>query len=258
MFKYLFCLTFFFLYNACAVLAQTETDSSSASADTVSVSGDSVQQAGSSDSLYQPVSDSGFLLNYAIRKVPERTVRGYLQDPDYAYANDPEYWKKTAPPQPGIFSRFLNSKPFRWFIFLSVIAIVLYGIFQLARENNFTWLSRKGKGVHSASPENLPEKEMHFDDAVLKYQSEGNYRLAIRYLYLRLLHAVRTAGGIQIRDSSTNAEIARAFGNHEQAGEFRYLATAYEYIFYGEFIPGEELYHALKNRFEHFQQTIAA
>jgi Domain of unknown function (DUF4129) len=258
MFKYLFCLAFFFLSVECRVWAQTETDSSSAVADTIAPSGDSVQQTVSADSLYDPVSDSGFLSNYSLRKVPERTVNGYLRDPDYAYANDPEYWRKTVPPEPGLFSRFLNSKTFRWVIFFFVIAVVLYGIYQLARENNFTWFSSTRKKDRSPSSENLPEEEIPFDESIIRYQSEGNYRLAIRYMYLRLLHTVRTTGGLQIHDSSTNAEIVRAFGDRQQAGEFRYLATAYEYIFYGEFIPGEALYHTLKSRFEHFQQTFPA
>jgi hypothetical protein len=98
---------------------------------------------------------------------------------------------------------------------------------------------------------------MDYDEAIRKYQLEGNYRLAVRYLYLRLIRTAREKGGIQFRDSSTNAEITRAFGTHARAAEFRFLATAYEYIFYGGFIPKHDLFNMLKNKFETFQQTLS-
>jgi hypothetical protein len=98
---------------------------------------------------------------------------------------------------------------------------------------------------------------MDFESAIRKYQAERNYRLAVRYMYLRLIQAAREKGGIQFRDSSTNAEIALAFGSNLKADEFRFLARAYEYVFYGDFIPDQEIFNMLKNKFEQFQKSIS-
>ena len=247
MYKYIFSvLIIFFLVGPGRVRAQGGGDTS----ETVEV--------GSGDSLYQPVPDSSYASRYYLRRVPQVEVNKYLADPAFAYANDPQYWKEVPPEDPGLLLRLLTGKTVRWVVFLVILGILLYGIYQLAKENNFQWLIRnKKQNVPGSEEASLPDEEMDYEDAIRRYQTEGNYRLAIRYMYLRLIRAIGEKGGIRIRDSSTNAEIARAMGNRPQAGEFRFLATAYEYIFYGGFIPKEELFDMLKTRFEAFQKIIS-
>jgi Domain of unknown function (DUF4129) len=209
-----------------------------------------------SDSLYQPIPDRNDMPADAFREVPAKRVATYLKDADYAYANDPDYWKRQAPPKPGLFYNFLNHAVFRWTIFLAVIGIVLFGIYQLAKENNFKWFTRKGQSNSPGTPDVLPDPVLNYELDIRTFQEAGNYRLAVRCMYLRMIDAAGKKGGIRFRDSSTNGEIALAFGNHPLAGDFRYLARAYEYIFYGHFIPDTEMFNMLKNRFETFQQRI--
>src|SRR5271156_555519 len=90
-----------------AVYTRAQNDSPVSRVDTVSIGTDSsTRMADSSetnreavvtylynDSLYLPVKDSSFLSSYALREVSQSKVNKYLADPDYAYANDPEYWK---------------------------------------------------------------------------------------------------------------------------------------------------------------------
>jgi hypothetical protein len=222
-------------------------------------SGDSVETLDINPySLYRLKARSGHLHMDSVREVDKNQVKSFLLNPDYAYANDPEYWKEEKPSNnPGFFFRLLSGKLLRWIIFLGMIAVVLFGIYQLAKENNFRWLTRSGGQINSGSQESPQDDAVDYDEAIRKYQLEGNYRLAVRYLYLRLIRTAREKAGIQFRDSSTNAEITRAFGTHARAAEFRFLATAYEYIFYGGFIPKQDLIDMLKNKFETFQQTLS-
>ena len=133
------------------------------------------------------------------------------------------------------------------------IGSFLYGIVQLARENNFKWLVRKKNFDHTDNRELNEEKSIDFNEAIHTYQEEGNYRLAVRYMYLKLIRDIRENGSITIRDSSTNSEIALALKEHPNANEFRYFATAYEYIFYGDFVPQEPFFIKLKEKFDHFK-----
>jgi hypothetical protein len=194
---------------------------------------------------------------YILREVSQRQANSYIKNPDYAYANNPEYWRPEEQPEPGIFSRLFGSRLFQWIIFILFTGVLLYGIYQLAKENNLRWLKRKGKQNDTETVANALDEVIDYDDLILKYQREENYRLAVRYLYLRLIRTIREKGEIQIRDSSTNTEIARAFATHPGSDDFRYLATAYEYIFYGDFIPQQDLFNRIKNRFENFQHTLS-
>jgi hypothetical protein len=135
---------------------------------------------------------------------------------------------------------------------------VVYGIFLLARENNFKWFSRRSDQSQQVESDSSGGGPVDYDEAIKKYQAEGNYRFAIRYLYLRLIHSASEKNVIQIRDSTTNAEIGRAFGQHPLALQFRYLATAYEYIYFGDFNLNKEIFDALKMKFEVFQEKLSA
>ncbi len=72
-------------------------------------------------------------------------LNSYLKNPDYAYANDPAYWHREESPKPGILTKLFNGRIFQWIIFILIGGILLYGIYQLARENNLKWLSHRGK-----------------------------------------------------------------------------------------------------------------
>jgi hypothetical protein len=194
---------------------------------------------------------------YSLREVSQRQANSYIKNPDYAYANNPEYWRREEPPKPGFLFKLFGSRFFQWIIFILIAGVLLYVIYQLARENNLRWLKRNGKQNGSETKVAALDKVIDYDDLIHKYQLEENYRLAVRYMYLRLIRTIREKGEIHIRDSSTNAEIAQAFVSHPGADDFRYLATAYEYIFYGDFIPQQDLFNRIKNRFEDFQHTLS-
>jgi choline dehydrogenase-like flavoprotein len=262
MIKYLFLIHFvFFLQGIEKGYSQTGNDSLVQNEMKDSVAIGAADSLGTyeknSDDSPIPVMDTAILQANSTREVSQRQLNSYLKNPDYAYANDPEYWREEAPRKPGVISKFLFSRAFLWIIFILIIGIVFYGVYQLAKENNFKWMTRKVRKKEVGEVKLKLDEDVDFETAIHKYQQEGNYRFAIRYMYLKLLRTVREKGQIAIRDSSTNADIARALGNHPGADDFRYLATAYEYIYYGDFIPQEELFMKLAKKFEDFQQTIS-
>jgi hypothetical protein len=208
-------------------------------------------------SLYRVKARSGFTSSDTIRYVNRNKIRSYLGNPDYAYANDSAYWAQKFSQKPGLGYRILSGPYLRWLLLSGMIVLVLFGIYRLARENSFSWFSRKNTVYRTGSPEDAAEIIPDFEALILRYQTEGDYRMAIRYMYLRLLQTTGTKSGIQIRDSFTNADIALAFGTHPLKSEFRILSRAYDYVYYGGFTPEKELYDLLKNKFEDFQKTIS-
>jgi len=274
MFKYLFSIIFIFLVsNSDTVYSQTNSDSTAAITDTVAISVDSSANTNSlpteitdsaraeitEDSLYMPVKDSGFLNSYTVRTVVQPKVNKYLADHEYEYANDPEYWKKNeVQKDSGSFSfwSLFRNKIVQWILFLGIIGVILYGIYILAKENNFRWLSWSSIQAGNGDDESALKESVDFEQAIIKYQSEGNYRMAIRYMYLRVIRSATDKNIIQIRESSTNSDIVSAFGSNDLASEFRYLATAYEYIYFGEIHFSLEVFELLKKRFDVFQQKL--
>jgi hypothetical protein len=206
---------------------------------------------------YQPVPDSLFSPPGSIRAVSKIKVSRYKNNPEYAYANDSEYWRKEPPGEPGLLFRILSSQLLRWIFFTLIGGLILYGLYQLTREVNFTLLIRTRRQKMQYAQQDLFDEKIDFDEMIRYNQAEGNYRMAIRYLYLRLIPILQEKTGISFRNSSTNAEISRAMGNHPETGTFRWLVTVYEYVFYGGFAPNQETYFDLKNKFESFQKIIS-
>ena len=273
MHKYIFGILFiFYVLSPGTTYSQERADSSASTGDSVTVqtnssnvdssgvTGDAAQTYLTDDSLYMPVRDSSYLNTFKLRQVPMRDVNKYLTDRDYEYANDSAYWAKDRiqNTSPSSFWNFLGNKAFQWILFLLLISALVYGIFMLAKENNFRWFSRRSKQLQGDDPDGQLPDVVNFDKEIIKYQSEGNYRFAIRYLFLRLIRSASERNIIQIRDSMTNSEIGRAFGQHPLASQFRYLAMAYEYVYFGEFNLNKEIFDSLKKKFDLFQEKISA
>jgi hypothetical protein len=253
-------LLFFLLCRSDSAAAREQQDTSAAiNRDTTtvvaqeSVSGDDA----SYDSLYLPVPDSLFSYPEKTREVSEKQLNRYKNSPEFAYANDSAYWRKDPPQKTSFLLRILFSRALRWVILSLIAGLILIAIYQLAMENNFTMLFKARKQKADYSEQGLLGGKINFDELIRLNQTEGNYRLAIRFLYLRLIQSLHEKSGILFRDSSTNAEIARAMGVHPEAANFRWLATAYEYVYYGDFIPSQETYLIIRNRFEALQKIFS-
>jgi hypothetical protein len=243
--KYFICLFFLFnLVNLDQCFAQADPDSTG-----TFETGTGVLSPG--------LTDTGNITGGSIRNVPQKEIDRWVKNPAFAYANDPAYWKPEPPRPPGPLFRFLNSRLFGWTILFIIVAVVFYGFYLLAKENSFSWVTRKSERTVSENGEPPKNADMDFEFLIRKFQEEGNYRMAVRYMYLRLIQTVMKNQETAIRNSFTNGEIIRALGSHPQALEFRRLFTAYEYIFYGSYIPERELFDLLKIKFENLQQNLS-
>lgn len=202
------------------------------------------------------ISDSAWHRNDRLSVVSRKRVNEMKQDPDFAYANDPAYWQKrknTGPVQ----SPRGNDKIFEGLLFLVIASLAIWGLIMLARENGFNWVFRKRTGTGEEAADAQALSELSFEESIRQYQDAKDYRLAVRFLYLRMLDGLKSLGDLPLRSSSTNAEISRLLGSHPVAEEFRFLARSYEYTFYGGFVPNAENYHLLRKRFDLMQQKFS-
>ena len=91
-----------------------------------------------------------------------------------------------------------------------------------------------------------------YDRLISKAVSTNNYRLAVRYLYLKALQKLAAAGVIELAADKTNAVYLRELSGKAYKNEFASLTLHYEYIWYGEFATDEAAYKKLESRFKQF------
>ena len=80
----------------------------------------------------------------------------------------------------------------------------------------------------------------------------GNYRLAVRYLYLQVLDKLAERKIIEISSNKTNYEYVNEMRKHKFANEFASLTLKYEYVWYGEYPVDEKLFAQLEGNFIQF------
>jgi len=230
----LFCVLFVSHYSFAQ--ADTTISSTEAQVDTSSVATDTAEADA-------PVVDS-----IIFRAIPDTTVERLKRQKEFAYANDPEYWRKQQPRSTRTTVSFQGLE----YVFLAIFVVVLiYIIVQILSKNRIVLFTKNKKFNEAYDAE---ENVEHTDLTTLINQAESarDFRLAARYRYLHLLNDLNERQLITLHSERTNWDYVRQMNKHPQYGKFRYLTLAYDYVWYGEIQPTVEQYQVLKKNFESF------
>jgi hypothetical protein len=137
-----------------------------------------------------------------------------------------------------------------WIIAIGLFGYLVYRLFL----SNSSFLSRNRKNI--ASDISVVEEENAKDpDSLLRNAiKSGNYRLAVRYLYLQSLKRLSEKKFIEINTNKTNYEYVTEIRKHKFANEFASLTLQYEYVWYGEYPVDERLFEQIQNGFTRFNK----
>jgi len=121
--------------------------------------------------------------------------------------------------------------------------------------SNSSFLSRSRKNIASdiavVEKENANDPDSHLRNAI----RNGNYRLAVRYLYLHSLQRLSEKKFIEINTNKTNYEYVMEVRRHKFANEFASLTLQYEYVWYGEYPVDEKLFEQIQGSFTQFNKN---
>jgi hypothetical protein len=240
---------------------------------------DSVQVSTPVDESYQQTKKEEAVeidtaLYYTSLSVPKDSVEAWKNLKEFAYvkyldsllkAKQDETQKKVKaqasnnqpPPDLSWLSRVLSSRGlevFLWSLAGLFILFILYKLF--LTEGVFQRGIKKSKVIAPEVEEEIIDKESDFDGLIRNALLTGNYRLAVRYHYLQVLHLLANKNQIQLAQDKTNADYVREIVNKNNQIDFAGLTLNYEYVWYGEFEIDEVLYSKLKVSFVSFINKI--
>jgi len=138
-----------------------------------------------------------------------------------------------------------------------ILAIALFGyiVFKLFLSNaSFFSGSRKNvsANINVETEENINDPDAMVRNAI----KNGNYRLAIRYLYLQTLIRLSEKKFIQVNSNKTNYEYVREVRKQKFANDFASLTLKYEYVWYGEYPVDEKLFEQIYGSFTQFNKSF--
>jgi hypothetical protein len=195
-----------------------------------------------------------------IREVPDSTIAAFKKNKDFAYANDPEFLKKE-PVNRGrdfgyYFLLFITSKWARAFIYILMAAVLCFAFYKTVVVNKlylFYSSPKKGIGTGGAKEDIYNED---FDEKINEAFDLQNYRLAIRYMYLKSLRLLDQEGAIQLSAHGTNHGYELQLQDRKFANDFRYLTQVYEYAWYGDFAITEKHAEGITQKFHSFYLSV--
>ena len=189
-----------------------------------------------------------------LRMISDSAVRAAHADPKYAYANDPEYWRRReAKRNDGSgdwLGKFLTKygRGLRYtfyFLFVSAIIIVLVRTWQ---ENGFT-LFRFSRNKRAVQEQLAGTIALDLDEEISRALKKEDWAAAVRFMYLKMLSMAQ--------DKFPDAPES-IFSEHAGSSSFRYLRRAYEYVFYGGFPLSATQFEQLQPRFTKAYQTLSS
>lgn len=191
-----------------------------------------------------------------LRTTPDSLVAAWKKDKAFAYANDPEYWYwQKLPKEP--------PPPFLWgwgpylriIFYLLLVTALIYVIYRLVVANRLHLFYSSPKKVQGDIEEGDINRE-NLDEKINEAVKMQQYRVAIRYMYLKVLSILDEKGWIRFDSRSTNNDYINAMNKRSAGNEFKLITRNYEYVWYGEFELNEKHFDYLNNKFEQFYKGL--
>jgi hypothetical protein len=154
-------------------------------------------------------------------------------------------------------NRILNSLPLRiffWILALLFIGFISYKVFFkngiLSRNKNKLIAGNEEDPLHDL------EEFSKYDALISDAENKNEFNLATRYLFLKTLKSLADKGFIDFTTEKTNKEYLKEMQQNKSFNQFEKLTRNYEYIWYGKFLIGQNIYQHLKEEFILFNEKV--
>jgi hypothetical protein len=127
-----------------------------------------------------------------------------------------------------------------WIIIIASILIIL----RLFWKSELSTLTKsQSRNLHFNFNDISEElNKIDFDLKIREAEHAKNYRLAIRWQYLKILNALNSSNKIVFSPYKTNIEYLREINDTKTRNYFKEISKIYEYVWYGEFEINESNY----------------
>ena len=251
----------YLLITVCSVLFVQNNYSQNAEPD---VNPEYSESADSTNRIFSAAEDT---LTIIVRKFPDGFFDDYRNDPAFNYDDGPKEaddWitkiKNWINQQLIILS---SSKAYSTLLDilyygLMVVALLLIIRGLLKADRRGLLFGKVNTNGLKLSEEHEDISQLNFDDLILAAIDSKQYKLAIRYMYLKSLKLLSEKGLIELRNNKTNYQYLTEIKDDKIASEFRSTTSSFERIWYGDFPVDEDIINSSKNDFNKLYTLIIA
>ena len=202
--------------------------------------------------LFLPlIADSGAVTApFRLRHLPDSQLKAIRHDPAFWYANYPFKPKKSAAVpdrRPGFFGSGLF-QVLLWIVIIGLFVAVLVLYLKDQNAGLFRRTRRIGQAEAEAEPENI--FAIDYEREIGKADAAGNYRVATRLLFLRMLRRMADRRIIDYKSDRTNLDYLLQLANGPWYTDFFRLTRHFEYSWYGQFQLDQDKYRRIRNDYD--------
>ena len=194
------------------------------------------------------------------RNIPESEMKKIQEDEDFWYAN--QIFKKDKEKnneEEGAEISWMQAGWFKTLLWLVIIGGFAVAIIMFLSNSNIRLFRKKINVFSDEKQDGETENifEINYRDRIDKAVQEGNYRLAVRLMFLQMLKTMSGKNIIQYKQDRTNFDYLLQLRDTKHYHDFFRLTRNYEYSWYGNFPVSDEAWQLIKNDFEKFNNTIS-
>jgi hypothetical protein len=192
------------------------------------------------------------------------SLSAYSKDKDFQYetevAQGPSWWDRFWDWFWRKYAELMNTAAGRatmtaiyWILGLSAIAFFIFKVTRMNRINLFT-ASSNNTIPYSTEEENI--YAISFEEAIQNALQNGNYRLAVRLLYLQNLKTLTDKSVIAWQPNKTNHDYFREINEPNLQQLFKHITDVFEYAWYGHLSVSNEDFDELRESIVKFQNQL--
>jgi hypothetical protein len=193
-----------------------------------------------------------------LRIPSEETLKIYKNDSVFDYENklrDSEDWitkisswinqQLTSLRYSDVYSTALDI--FYYALILFALVIIVWGL--IKGDRRFLFFSKSLNNEVKLTEQKEDINQLDFDEQITTAIENKNYKLAVRYLFLKSLKLLSDKELINLKKDKTNKQYLAEIKNIKLARAFRSALYRFEWIWYGDFPIDDDLMKNSKNEF---------
>lgn len=147
---------------------------------------------------------------------------------------------------------------FRTLIWLVILVGFAAFLITYLSGSNVGLFRKKNIIISEQENEEMPEDifAINYQKEIDKATSSGNYRLAVRLMFLRLLKNMAERNIINYKQDKTNFDYLSELYASSNYQQFFKVTRNYEYSWYGQFDITEEAYQVIRSNFDVFENQL--
>ncbi|GLB51627.1 hypothetical protein NBRC110019_06660 [Neptunitalea chrysea] len=158
----------------------------------------------------------------------------------------------------GIELDFMTRKILEYIVYVLFICLLVYLIIKyLINAPINTVFKKESRTIDTLQFDEENIEKIDFDILINQALSTLNYRLAVRYLYLKSLQLLAAKNMIEWHYDKTNSEYQNEIKNPETKEIFKSVSYIYDYVWYGEFSIDEKDFAKTQSNFNQLNKLVA-